>query len=130
MAGNGVQTAQIRVTPDELGPITVQVHLQGSTANVLLSSAHEQTRLVLESSLGGLRDALAAGGLSLGQASVGSEQQQRNMFAGTESGDRRQSDTDPAFSFVEGTVPAPALATSQHTSGVTRQGTGLVNLYA
>ena len=130
MAGNGVQTAQIQITPDELGPITVQVHLQGAIANVLFSSAHEQTRQVLESSLGGLRDALAAGGLSLGQASVGSEQQQRNMFAGTESGERRSSDTDPAFSVVEGTAPTPTLATAQRTAGVTRQGTGLVNIYA
>ncbi|VCU69938.1 Flagellar hook-length control protein [Pigmentiphaga humi] len=75
MAAGNLQAAQLRVDPDALGPITIHLRLDGDIANVAFGSNHEATRQALESALPGLKDALQAGGLSLGQASVGSEQQ-------------------------------------------------------
>lgn len=133
MTGNGLQNAELRVTPDALGPITIHVRMDGDTASVMFGSAHEQTRQALEASLGGLRDALAAGGMTLGDTSVGSEQQQRQMLTDFGNGERRQNRADAAPS-----DSVSALATGA-TTGVTgdtatpaapRRGNGLLNVYA
>src|SRR5690606_11346044 len=68
MAGGGLHTAQLRVDPDALGPITIHLRLDGDVASVVFGSNHEQTRQALEDSLSGLKEALSAGGLNLGQA--------------------------------------------------------------
>lgn len=129
MAGNGMQAAEVQVDPGSLGPITVQLRLQGDVANVVFSSAHEATRQALESSLAGLRDALASNGLSLGQASVGSEQQ-RNLFADLQGDGGRQ--REPAAPTDEsGAAPAsPGVAAGPRTTAAPRVGQGLVNIYA
>lgn len=133
MAGNGVQTAQIQVTPDELGPITVRVHMQGDTTHVAFSSAHETTRQLLEASLGDLRDTLAADGLSLGQASVGSERQAGHRSADNGPGEPPRGSSDVARADPDDATSPPPGATPQRPAGVaaaTRQVAGLVNLYA
>ena len=133
MTGNGLQNAELRVTPDALGPITIHVRMDGDTASVMFGSAHEQTRQALEASLGGLRDALAAGGMTLGDASVGSEQQQRQMLADFGNGDRRQNSAEPAPTDA---TPVAANGAATGIPGDTavprapRRGNGLLNVYA
>jgi len=130
MAGGGLQTAQIRVDPDALGPITVHLRLDGDVASVVFGSNHEQTRQALENSLAGLKEALSAGGLNLGQASVGSEQQSgflaARQFGGRDSapqGNRGQAADDHG---AKAASPVPP------TRGATSAGAGnrMVDLYA
>jgi flagellar hook-length control protein FliK len=133
MTGNGLQNAELRVTPDALGPITIHVRMDGDTASVMFGSAHEQTRQALEASLGGLRDALAAGGMTLGDASVGSEQQQRQMLADFGNGDRRQNTSDAAaadLTSAAATGAAAGLAGDAATPSTPRRDNGLLNVYA
>ncbi|GGX36234.1 hypothetical protein GCM10007242_49440 [Pigmentiphaga litoralis] len=133
MTGNGLQNAELRVTPDALGPITIHVRMDGDTASVMFGSAHEQTRQALEASLGGLRDALAAGGMTLGDASVGSEQQQRQMLADFGNGDRRQNNSDAAAADLTSaatTGAAAGLAGDAATPATLRRDNGLLNVYA
>lgn len=73
MAGNQVKTAEIRLTPAELGPLRVQVAMDDGAANVTFQAQHAATREAIEQALPRLRELLAENGLSLGQANVGEQ---------------------------------------------------------
>jgi flagellar hook-length control protein FliK len=73
MAGSQVQSATLSLSPAHLGPIQVRIDLQQSQINVSFSAAHADTRSALADALPQLRQMLASGGLSLGQASVQQE---------------------------------------------------------
>ena len=64
------ERAEIRVHPAELGPIQIRVDLDGDQASITIVSAIPQTRDALEQSLPQLRELLAQGGITLGQAFV------------------------------------------------------------
>jgi flagellar hook-length control protein FliK len=127
MSTQSIQTAEIRVTPDDLGPITVHLRMEGDIANVSFSSEHAQTRQALEASMGGLRTALGENGLQLGQAQVGSEQQNQQAFAafanaGGEDRRGRQAAADRMQAAVSALGERPPVPK--------QSGTGLVDLYA
>ena len=73
MAGNQLKTAEIRLTPAELGPLRVQVSVEDGAANVTFQAQHAVTREAIEQALPRLREMLAENGLSLGQANVGEQ---------------------------------------------------------
>jgi flagellar hook-length control protein FliK len=66
----GVEHAELRVTPPELGPIEMRIDLRGGEATLAIIATQATTRDALEQALPLLRDMLAQQGLSLGQASV------------------------------------------------------------
>ena len=70
LAGGQQTTAEIRLTPAELGPIRVSVAMEDGAANVTFSAQHSVTREAIETALPRLRELLTENGLSLGQASV------------------------------------------------------------
>ena len=70
MAGNQLKTAEIRLTPAELGPLRVRVSVDDGAANVTFHAQHAVTREAIEQALPRLRELLAENGLSLGQADV------------------------------------------------------------
>jgi flagellar hook-length control protein FliK len=70
LAGSGVSSATLHLSPEHLGPVQVYIDLQSSQVNVSFSAAHADTRLALEQALPKLREMFATGGLALGQASV------------------------------------------------------------
>ncbi len=70
LAGGQQTTAEIRLTPAELGPIRVSVAVDDGAANVTFSAQHSVTREAIESALPRLRELLTESGLSLGEASV------------------------------------------------------------
>jgi flagellar hook-length control protein FliK len=73
MAGSQVQSATLRLSPEHLGPVQVRIELQQSQINVSFSAAHADTRAALADAIPRLRELLASGGLSLGQANVQQE---------------------------------------------------------
>lgn len=85
MANSRLQTAEIRLTPAELGPVRVQVAIDDGTANVTFQAQHAITREVIEQALPRLRELLAEGGLTLNQANVDGE--------GVEHGSRQAGDS-------------------------------------
>ncbi len=95
MASNQFKTAEIRLTPAELGPLRVQVSVDDGAANVTFHAQHALTREAIEQALPRLREMLAENGLSLGQADV-SEQNvaQGNKDGETESRVSNQSADD------------------------------------
>jgi flagellar hook-length control protein FliK len=127
MSTQSIQTAQIRVTPEDMGPITVHVRMEGDVANVTFSSEHAQTRQVLEASMGGLRTALGENGLQLGQAQVGSEQQNQQAFSAfANSGGEDRRARQAAADRMQATVSA----LSGRSEPVAKSGNSLVDLYA
>ncbi len=73
MAGKQMTSAEIRLTPAELGPLRVQVTVDDGAANVTFQAQHAVTREAIEQALPRLRELLAENGLSLGEASVGEQ---------------------------------------------------------
>jgi flagellar hook-length control protein FliK len=66
----GQGSAELRVSPPELGPVQIHVDLKADQASVAILATHADTRQALEQMLPQLRDLLAAQGIALGQATV------------------------------------------------------------
>jgi flagellar hook-length control protein FliK len=73
MANNDLQTAQISITPANLGPIEVTLNIGSDQATAVFSSPFSDVRETLESALPRLREMLAEAGINLGQAQVSAQ---------------------------------------------------------
>lgn len=81
VAGQDKQTAQLTLNPPQLGPVEVTINVSHDQATAVFSSPHSEVRQAIETAMPQLREAFAAAGIELGQASVNSEsfrQQQGN----------------------------------------------------
>ncbi|ABZ76019.1 flagellar hook-length control protein [Shewanella halifaxensis HAW-EB4] len=74
MVSNGVQHAEIRLDPPELGHMMVRIQVQGDTTQVQFQVSQHQTRDLVEQAMPRLREMLAEQGMQLtdGQVSQGS----------------------------------------------------------
>jgi flagellar hook-length control protein FliK len=70
-AANGTQTAQIRVSPAELGPITMSIEIDDGRARIAFAASSEETRAAIQQALPLLREQLAAINVRLDDAFVG-----------------------------------------------------------
>lgn len=108
MAGNQLKSAEIRLTPAELGPLRIQVSVDDGAANVTFHAQHAVTREAIEQALPRLREMLAENGLSLGQADVSD----RGVGEGGDhdGSDGPVSDHSPDDSHATGTDTGPQTA--------------------
>jgi flagellar hook-length control protein FliK len=83
MVEQGKHTASLRLSPEHLGPLEIQITMNDDQASVWFGAAHADTRAALESALPKLREMFAAQGLSLADAGVSREppRQQQNPAA-------------------------------------------------
>lgn len=65
-----VNAASLRLNPQHLGPLEMQVNMDGDKANVAFISQHATVREALDSALPRLRELFAENGLSLGDVHV------------------------------------------------------------
>jgi flagellar hook-length control protein FliK len=70
----GAAEVQIRLNPEELGPVDVQLKLDGDKVSVRFDLADERVRDVVQSSLPSLSSMLSSRGLQLDQAQVFAQQ--------------------------------------------------------
>ncbi len=70
IAREDLQSASIRLSPEHLGPLDVQVSVRDGDAIVSFAASHADTRAALEQALPKLRELLAAQGLTLAGANV------------------------------------------------------------
>jgi flagellar hook-length control protein FliK len=110
---NDVQSATLRLSPEHLGPVEVRIDVHDSQVNVNFSAAHPETRVALEQTVPRLREILAGGGLTLGQANVQQESRPGSQPAA--------SPVRPAFTAALAVEPVAVAAP---------QGLGLVDEYA
>ncbi len=113
MANNQLKTAEIRLTPAELGPVRVQVNVEDGAANITFQAQHAVTREALEQALPRLREMFAESGLSLGQTSVG-EQNVAGNRDGNGRGEARATGQGNEFFAADDDTPAEQRLTRRH----------------
>lgn len=94
LADQKIGHAHIRISPAELGPVEVRLHLNGDQVNASFLSAQPEVRQALESSLPRLREMLGQHGFQLGQADVGQQQQQARQDQRLAPGDNGKQGAD------------------------------------
>lgn len=70
MAADGVQTAELQLNPAEMGPVAVQIVMDGAQAQVSFHAVQAETRQALEQCMPDLAAALQAQGLTLSGGGV------------------------------------------------------------
>ncbi|WAT13636.1 flagellar hook-length control protein FliK [Xanthomonas fragariae] len=97
LADQKIGHAHIKVTPNEMGPVEVRLHLDGDKVNASFTSANADVRQALEQSLPRLREMLGQNGFQLGQADVGQQQQNPsgNRSGGSSDGNGLTLDDSP-----------------------------------
>ncbi len=106
LAGQRMQSAEIRLNPAELGPLKVEIRLEDGALQVNLTAQHAVTRDAIEQALPRLRELFAGEGLSLSGASV-SEQGLRHERDGRAADDARAAATADAGPADEEAVEMP-----------------------
>lgn len=83
MVEQGKHTASLRLSPEHLGPLEIQISMNDDQASVYFGAANADTRAALENALPKLREMFASQGLSLADAGVNREppRQQPNPAA-------------------------------------------------
>ncbi len=114
---NGWSSAKLSVNPPQLGPIELQIAVQGEHAQVAMSTHSAVTREALESSVPKLRDMLSSQGFT--QVSVDISQR---------SFQERSAPSQP-YVWTPGSSAATAAASSS-TEKVSRLPTGMLDTYA
>jgi flagellar hook-length control protein FliK len=118
---NNWNTAKLQVNPPQLGPIDLQIAVQGDHAQVMMSTHSAVTREALESSLPKLKEMLNSQGFT--QVSVDISQrsfQDRSAFSQPYTGAK-------SAAVAPSTAAAPVSAPS---SAVTRTSLGVLDAYA
>ncbi|PPV07428.1 flagellar protein [Xanthomonas bromi] len=97
LADQKIGHAHIKVTPNDMGPVEVRLHLDGDKVNASFTAANADTRQALEQSLPRLREMLGQNGFQLGQADVGQQQQNSsgNRNGGNDNGNGLTLDDAP-----------------------------------
>lgn len=124
LARGDVQNAQINITPAHLGPIQISLSLNGEQMTAHFVSANQEVRQALEDALPRLREMLAGTGINLGQANVGSQQQQAQAEQFTAKGENSRQSSDGAI------LPADQHGMDTTPPHPIQRGQGLVDLFA
>ncbi|RLT89687.1 MULTISPECIES: flagellar hook-length control protein FliK [unclassified Ketobacter] len=121
MVSSKLNSAQIQLTPRDMGPIDVKVSVQQDQANVVFTSHAAPTRDALEQALPRLRELMEQNGVALGDVDVRDQNAQ-------ESHDRRGQD-HRSGSGSEQEADA-VVQTEAAAEGETQHAVGLVDYYA
>jgi flagellar hook-length control protein FliK len=115
MTQKGLETGSLRVSPDHLGPVEVNISVHNGDASVWFGATHPDTRAALEQALPRLREMFASQGMNLTDSGVSRE------------APRNQSRSTPSQS-VSGVSAVGSSDVS--TSAAVRMSLGLVDTYA
>jgi flagellar hook-length control protein FliK len=119
---DGVEEARIQLNPAEMGPVAVQLAMEGSDVRVDLAAEVESTRQILEQALPSLASALRESGFTLTGGGV--FQQPRDTSGGGQAPQNGRTGR-------AGTDPADERVSTISLTGTGRQPPrGLVDLYA
>ncbi|CAB5515681.1 hypothetical protein LMG26857_04749 [Achromobacter anxifer] len=121
-ARQGMQTAELRLDPPDLGPLRVSLNLSEGVASASFVSAHASVRQAIENAIPQLQQALAQAGISLGQTNVGEQAAQQEFAQQGGGGSQRQSGGGQSGN--ETLAEAPAAVT------VARNANALVDTFA
>jgi flagellar hook-length control protein FliK len=69
----GIQSAELTLHPQDMGPIRIELSIDGSAASIDFAATQAETRAAIEQALPRLRDLLAEQGLQLGGTQIGAD---------------------------------------------------------
>ena len=115
MADKGHSVASLRLSPEHLGPLEVQISVEDNQASVWFGATNSDTRAALEQALPRLREMFAAQGMSLAQSGVFNQAQ-------------REAGRQPTGSTARGDLAEGITGTDPGAQIVARR--GLVDAYA
>lgn len=69
----GIQSAELTLHPQDMGPIRIEMSIDGTAASIDFAATQADTRAAIEQSLPRLRDLLADQGLQLGGTKIGAD---------------------------------------------------------
>lgn len=125
MQQEGTRTMRIRLVPESLGEIRIEIQGTGDTMRVRMIAATPAARDALESQMGDLRQALQKQGLSLDNFSVDTGDGHReNPFGHERHGGR------PAGSIRLSPEPGIGDTTTETKTNRTAEGSGALNVFA
>jgi len=78
MAREGVQQAELRLNPANLGPVEVKLHMNNDLANVTFIAQNAATRDALEQALPRLRESFQENGMELANADVSDQETEQS----------------------------------------------------
>ncbi len=73
-----IQTAQLQLDPPELGPLTIKIHVHQDQASVSFVANNAAVKEALDATMVRLRDLLSEQGMTLADANVSDQSQQRS----------------------------------------------------
>jgi len=109
LAGPGAHSARLKLHPESLGTLDVEIRIDDGSAQVWFGTSHQQAREAIESSLPRLREMFADQGLNLVRAQVDSGAEQRTPYAPA-----RHANPDLARGPAPWARPDPAPAAGNH----------------
>jgi len=121
LAADGVQQAELHLNPAEMGPVAVQIVVDGQQAQISFHSEQAETRAVLERGLPELAAALRDNGLTLSGGGVFQQARDQGQADGRPAGPdagRGRADTDD--------IPLAAAAAPSRP----QRSRGVLDLYA
>lgn len=104
---DGLEHARLQLNPANMGPVLVQIQLDGQTAQVHLSAEHASTRQALEDAMPQLASQLREAGLTLSGGGV-SEQAQQGRQAPSPTPPDQAPSAEPTEAVALQTRPAAA----------------------
>lgn len=126
-AKGGVQHASLHLNPLELGPVSVQIQLDGSGAQVSLAADLAATRQALEQALPSLASSLREAGLTLTGGGVFDQARQQ---AGADGAGRGDGNGNGNTADSRRTLPAIEAERAQRVAVATPRSRGVVDLMA
>ncbi len=88
LASNGIQSAELKLNPPELGPVEVKISVSSDQTNINFSSQHASIREALELSVHRLREMLESNGLNLADVNVSDQSLARDNKTDTDSAEQ------------------------------------------
>jgi flagellar hook-length control protein FliK len=93
MTESGNHTASLKLSPEHLGPLEINITVRDEKASVWFGAAHADTRAAIETALPRLREMFEAQGLSLADAGVFGEPPREQLIAKNSTTSAEQGDT-------------------------------------
>ena len=122
----GIQSAELTLHPQDMGPIRIEMSIDGTATSIDFAATQADTRAAIEQALPRLRDLLADQGLQLGGTQIGadtSRQDNPGHRARPSGGETRTATVDIPDATSDG-VPVSAMPAS------TRNAAGRIDLFA
>lgn len=124
IARSDIQSAQINISPPQLGPIQITVNLSGDQASIAFASPHAEVRQAIESALPQLKEMLSSTGINLGDANVGANLARRNPEEHLQSANKAPAGGENAI------LPASDNPSKIAGHTIIQRGRGMVDLFA